>query len=168
MVKLFVSVVMGSDSDMETMREASAVLGKFGVAYELRILSAHRSPNLLSRYVRESEKRGVAVFIAGAGGAAALPGAVAALTSRPVLGVPIPSSSLHGLDSLLAIAQMPAGTPAAAFAIGAAGARNAAIMAVEILALFSPHLAAALRKFKSDQERAVGAKDAKARRERRK
>ena len=164
MDKPVVSIVMGSDSDMDLMRESAAVLAKFGVAHELRVISAHRSPGLLTRYVKEGERSGVRVFIAGAGAAAALPGAVAALSTRPVLGVPLPSSHLQGLDSLLAIAQMPGGTPAAAMAIGAAGARNAAIMAVQILALGNRKLATALKVFKKDQERQVAAKDILARR----
>jgi len=163
--KPVVSIVMGSDSDLETMKEAAGILEKFGVSYELRVLSAHRSPNLLARYVRASERAGVRVFIAGAGAAAALPGAVAALTTRPVLGVPLPSSHLQGLDALLAIAQMPAGTPAAAFAIGVAGAKNAAVMAVEILALSNRRLAGQVARFKSWQEREIGKKDARVRRQ---
>ena len=164
MNKPVVSIVMGSDSDMDIMRESDAILAKFGVPHELRVISAHRSPGMLARHVRESERDGVLVFIAGAGAAAALPGAVAALSTRPVLGVPLPSSHLQGLDSLLAIAQMPSGTPAAALAIGAAGARNAAILAVQILALSNRKLAAALKKFKKEQERAVMAMDRLARR----
>ena len=164
MNKPLVSIVMGSESDLDTMKESAAILAKFGVPHELRALSAHRSPNLLARYVRESERRGVRVFIAGAGAAAALPGSVAALTTRPVLGVPLPSSHLHGLDALLAIAQLPAGTPAAALAIGVAGAKNAALLAIQILALSDRQLAAKLAKFKTWQEREIGKKDAKVRR----
>lgn len=163
MRKPVVSIVMGSDSDLETMRECAKVLGKFGVPCELRVLSAHRSPNLLARYVRAAERGGVRVFIAGAGAAAALPGSVAALTTRPVLGVPLPSSHLQGLDALLAIAQMPAGTPAATLAIGSAGAKNAAYLAVQILALSDRPLAAKLAQFKASQEREIGKKDAKVR-----
>lgn len=158
-----VSIVMGSDSDLEVMQEAAKVLDAFAVAHELRILSAHRSPNLMSRYVRDGERGGVKVFIAGAGAAAALPGAVAALTTRPVLGVPLASSHLQGLDALLAIAQLPSGTPAATLAIGAAGAKNAALLAVQILSLGDARLAAKLRKFKTDQEAAIGRKDRKVR-----
>jgi len=158
-----VSIVMGSDSDLETMKEAATILKKFGVAYEVRVLSAHRSPNLMTAYVQEAERTGVKVFIAGAGAAAALPGAVAALTSRPVLGVPLPSSHLQGLDALLAIAQLPAGTPAATLAIGVPGARNAAYLAVQILGVADEKLHAAYAAFKVEQERAIGAKDADAR-----
>ena len=155
-----VSIVMGSDSDLETMKESAAILKKFGVAHEVRVLSAHRSPNLMADYVKEAERAGVKVFIAGAGAAAALPGAVAALTSRPVLGVPLPSSHLQGLDALLAIAQLPAGTPAATLAIGVPGARNAAYLAVQILGVADTALHAAYAAFKAEQERVIGARDA--------
>jgi len=158
-----VSIVMGSDSDLDIMQEGAGILKTFGVPHEIRVLSAHRSPNLLTRYVRQSERNGVKVFIAGAGGAAALPGAVAALTTRPVLGVPIASSHLQGLDSLLAIAQLPAGVPAATLAIGSAGSRNAALLAVQILALGDARLAAKLKQFKADQEAAIGRKDSRVR-----
>lgn len=161
MSRPIISVVMGSDSDLETMRETSSILKKFGVPHELRVISAHRSPNHLARYVRQSEQAGIRIFIAGAGAAAALPGAVASLTVRPVLGVPLPSSHLNGLDALLAIAQMPAGTPAASLAIGTAGARNAAILAVQILALSNPRLTARLTRFKQEQEKALIQKDAR-------
>lgn len=164
MKKPVVSIVMGSDSDMDIMRETAGILARFGVPHELRIVSAHRSPRLLARYVRRSERAGVRIFIAGAGAAAALPGAVAALTTRPVLGVPIPSSHLQGLDSLLAIAQMPAGAPVAALAIGAGGARNAAILAVQIMALGDGKLARSLTDYKKKMERDIEAKDLKARR----
>lgn len=155
-----VSIVMGSESDLETMKESAAILKKFGVSHEVRVLSAHRSPNLMTDYVKAGERDGVKVFIAGAGAAAALPGAVAALTTRPVLGVPIPSSHLQGLDALLAIAQLPAGTPAATLAIGVPGARNAAYLALQILAVSDEKLHAALATFKAEQERAIGANDA--------
>ncbi len=148
------------------MQESAAVLTSFGVPHELRIVSAHRSPNLMLRYVRKSERRGVRVFIAGAGAAAALPGAVAALTIRPVLGVPLPSSHLKGIDALLAIAQLPGGTPAATLAIGAAGARNAGLLAVQILGVGNARLAAAYKRFKADQESGVARKDAKLRKTR--
>lgn len=158
-----VSIVMGSDSDLEVMRESAKILKSFGIAHELRVLSAHRSPNLVTRYVKAAEQNGVKVFIAGAGAAAALPGSVAALTIRPVLGVPLASSHLQGLDALLAIAQLPAGTPAGTLAIGVAGAKNAAHLAIEILALADAKLAAAYRSFKAAQERAIGKKDAQVR-----
>ena len=165
MTDIQVGILVGSASDLPTIEKAGVILEKFGVAHELRVLSAHRSANLLARYVRAGEKAGVRVFIAGAGAAAALPGAVAALTTRPVLGVPLPSSHLNGLDALLAIAQMPAGTPVGALAIGTAGSRNAALLAVQILALSDGRLAAALRRHKADQEAAVGKKDAKVRKQ---
>ncbi len=154
-----VSIVMGSDSDLETMLEAANALKSFGVPYEVRVLSAHRSPNLMAKWVGEAEAGGTRVFIAGAGAAAALPGAVAALTPRPVIGVPIPSSHLQGLDALLAIAQLPPGTPAATVAIGKGGARNAGLLAVQILAVADEALAAKFLAFKRDQEAAVGRKD---------
>jgi 5-(carboxyamino)imidazole ribonucleotide mutase len=158
-----VSIVMGSESDLEVMREAAKILGRFGIAHEVRVLSAHRSPNLVTAYVRKAEREGVKVFIAGAGAAAALPGAVAALTIRPVLGVPLATSHLQGLDALLAIAQLPAGTPAGALAIGIPGARNAAHLAVEILGVSDAKLAGRYRAFKVEQERAIGRTDAKVR-----
>ncbi len=158
--KPVVSIVMGSESDLDVMRESAKILKQFGIAHELRVLSAHRAPNLMTAYVKASERNGVKVFIAGAGAAAALPGAVAALTIRPVLGVPLASSHLQGLDALLAIAQLPAGTPAGTLAIGTAGARNAAHLAVEILALADGKLANTYRAFKTAQERAIGKKDA--------
>jgi 5-(carboxyamino)imidazole ribonucleotide mutase len=163
MPKPVVSVVMGSESDMELMKETSSVLGSFGIPHELRVLSAHRSPRLLARYVRQAERGGVKVFVAGAGAAAALPGAVAALTTRPVLGVPIPSSELKGIDSLLAIAQMPAGIPVATLAIGRAGARNAGHLAAGILALSDSRLAGVLVRYRAGQERSIGKKDAQVR-----
>lgn len=163
MAKNFVSIIMGSDSDMDVMKEASSTLAKFGVAHELRIASAHRSPRFVERCIREAERRGAAVFIAGAGSAAALPGAIAALTTRPVLGVPIASSSLQGLDSLLSMSQMPGGVPVGTMAIGTAGARNAGTMAVEILALSDQRLAVALRIQRGETEKAIVRKDRQAR-----
>jgi phosphoribosylaminoimidazole carboxylase PurE protein len=159
----FVSIVMGSDSDAEIMKETSGVLAKFGIAHELRVASAHRSPKFLEKCVRDAEKRGASVFVAGAGAAAALPGAIAALTARPVLGVPIASSELKGLDALLSIAQMPAGVPVGAMAIGKAGARNAGMLAVQILALNDTKLAGNLAKHRTDQEKGVIKKDAQLR-----
>jgi len=159
----FVSIVMGSDSDAEIMKETSAVLAKFGIAHELRVASAHRSPKFLEKCVRDAEKRGTSVFVAGAGAAAALPGAIAALTARPVLGVPIASSELKGLDALLSIAQMPAGVPVGAMAIGKSGARNAGMLAVQILALNDTRLAASLSRHRTDQEKGVMKKDAQLR-----
>ncbi|MDA7864383.1 5-(carboxyamino)imidazole ribonucleotide mutase, partial [Akkermansiaceae bacterium] len=125
---------MGSDSDWPTMVKATEVLEKFGVAYEARVVSAHRTPELLVEYSKSAKERGLKVIIAGAGGAAHLPGMVAAMTTLPVLGVPVRSKALSGMDSLLSIVQMPAGIPVATFAIGEAGAGNAGLSAVSILA----------------------------------
>ena len=142
---------MGSKSDWETMRHAGETLARFGVASESRVLSAHRSPDALADYVRTAEDRGVEVLIAGAGGAAHLAGAVAANTVLPVLGVPIDSSALKGLDALLATVQMPAGVPVATFAIGKAGVVNAALQAVAILAGSRPDLKEKLKTYRREQ-----------------
>ena len=136
-----VSIVMGSDSDMEVMREAAKALDDFGIAYEMDITSAHRSPARTGEFARQAAGRGIKVIIAGAGGAAHLAGVIAAETTLPVIGVPMPSSSLQGLDALLATVQMPAGIPVATLAIGKAGATNAGILAAQILALSDPALA---------------------------
>src|SRR4051812_32748831 len=141
MSKALVSIVMGSDSDLEIMREAGRMLDEFGVAYEIDIASAHRSPARTSQFAREAAARGVRVIIAGAGGAAHLAGVIAAESTLPVIGVPIPSTSLAGLDSLLSIVQMPAGIPVATVAIGKPGAANAGILAVQMLALSDAALA---------------------------
>ncbi len=135
MSKPLVSIVMGSDSDLDIMREAGKALDDFGIAYEMDVTSAHRSPDRTAEYARGAAGRGVRVIIAGAGGAAHLAGVIAAHTSLPVIGVPIPSTSLNGLDSLLATVQMPAGIPVATVAIGKPGATNAGILAAQILAL---------------------------------
>jgi 5-(carboxyamino)imidazole ribonucleotide mutase len=142
-MKPVVAIIMGSDSDLPIMQEAAAVLKSSGIAFELNVFSAHRTPDLLRRYLAQAERRGVEVFIAGAGGAAHLPGVIAAHTTRPVIGVPI-DSALKGVDSLLSIVQMPKGIPVATVAIGKAGAANAAIFAIEILRLKYPELAAKL------------------------
>src|SRR6202022_1811415 len=136
-----VSIVMGSDSDLDIMRGASGALEEFGIAYEMDVTSAHRSPERTSEYARKAAARGIRVIIAGAGGAAHLAGVIAAHTSLPVIGVPIPSTSLQGMDSLLATVQMPAGIPVATVAIGKPGATNAGILAAQILALSSVPLA---------------------------
>ena len=149
-----VAIVMGSLSDWETLAHASQALDEFGVAHDVRVLSAHRTPDELVAYVESAERGGVEVFIAGAGGAAALPGAVAAKTTRPVLGVPI-ESKLNGLDSLLSMVQMPAGVPVGTLAIGRAGAVNAALLAVSILALGRPELHEALRRHRATQAQKV-------------
>jgi len=137
MSKALVSIVMGSDSDLEIMREAAKALEDFGIAYEIDVTSAHRSPERTAEFARKAAGRGVRVIIAGAGGAAHLAGVIAAHTSVPVIGVPIPSTSLNGLDSLLATVQMPAGIPVATVAIGKPGATNAGILAAQILGLSS-------------------------------
>ncbi|HVF48528.1 MAG TPA: 5-(carboxyamino)imidazole ribonucleotide mutase [Pyrinomonadaceae bacterium] len=146
---------MGSTSDWETMRRASEVLTQFEVAHECRVVSAHRTPALMSEFATDAEARGLEVIIAGAGGAAHLPGMVAAQTLLPVLGVPVKSRALKGLDSLLSIVQMPAGVPVGTLAIGEAGAANAALLAVAILANTRPELRARLRAFRAEQEQKV-------------
>ena len=141
MSKPLVSIVMGSDSDLDIMREAAKALEDFGIAYEIDVTSAHRSPDRTGEYARKAASRGVRVIIAGAGGAAHLAGVIAAHTTLPVIGVPIPSTALNGLDSLLATVQMPAGIPVATVAIGKAGATNAGILAAQILGLSSATIA---------------------------
>jgi 5-(carboxyamino)imidazole ribonucleotide mutase len=137
---VLVSILMGSKSDLEVMQPARDALNDLGVPHEVRVLSAHRTPDALFAYVADAESRGVEVFIAGAGGAAHLPGVVAAKTTLPVLGVPIPSGHLLGLDALLAIVQMPKGIPVATFAVGKAGAGNAGLFAVTLVAAKRPEL----------------------------
>jgi 5-(carboxyamino)imidazole ribonucleotide mutase len=154
-MKPLVGIIMGSQSDWETMRCAAEVLEKLGVAHEVRVVSAHRTPDLLFEYASTARTRGLEVIIAGAGGAAHLPGMTASKTSLPVLGVPVQSKTLNGLDSLLSIVQMPAGVPVATFAIGAAGAKNAALFACSILAHRYPAVGNALDKFRSEQTDAV-------------
>ena len=146
-----VGVVMGSDSDWPTMQAAAAVLAEFGVAHETRIVSAHRTPDLLFEYAASARARGLRAIIAGAGGAAHLPGMLAAKTTVPVLGVPVQSKALNGLDSLLSIVQMPGGIPVATFAIGEAGARNAGLFAVSLLAGPDAALAERLQWFRERQ-----------------
>jgi len=150
-----VGVVMGSRSDWETMAHAVEVLAELGVPHEVRVVSAHRTPDLLFRYAEEAPGRGIEVIIAGAGGAAHLPGMLAAKTRLPVLGVPVQSKALNGMDSLLSIAQMPAGIPVGTLAIGRAGAVNAGLFAAAVLALHDPALAAALDAFRAKQTQAV-------------
>jgi 5-(carboxyamino)imidazole ribonucleotide mutase len=142
-----VGVIMGSRSDWETMRHACAVLDDLGIDHETRVVSAHRTPDLLFSYAQEADGRGIEVIIAGAGGAAHLPGMTAAKTSLPVIGVPVKSSSLSGLDSLLSIVQMPGGVPVATMAIGKAGAVNAAMFAARILGTTRPEIRSALDSF---------------------
>src|SRR5581483_2678017 len=141
MANPLVSIVMGSDSDLEIMREAARALDDFGIAHEIDIASAHRSPARTAKFAREAAARGIRVIIAGAGGAAHLAGVIAAESTLPVIGVPIPSTSLQGLDSLLSIVQMPAGLPVATVAIGKAGAYNAGVLAAQMLALSDAALA---------------------------
>jgi 5-(carboxyamino)imidazole ribonucleotide mutase len=149
--KSLVAVIMGSKSDWETMRHADEILTRFDVPHECRIVSAHRTPGLMAEFAAGAESRGVEVIIAGAGGAAHLPGMVAAQTLIPVLGVPVESHALKGMDSLLSIAQMPGGIPVGTLAIGKAGAINAALLAVAILANTRPELREKLRKFREEQ-----------------
>ena len=145
--KSLVGIVMGSDSDWPTMKAADDVCAEFGVPREVRVMSAHRTPDDVAKYARAAAKRGLRVLIAGAGGAAHLPGVIAASTTLPVIGVPIGTRALKGLDSLLSIAQMPSGVPVATVSID--GAKNAGLLAVEILALGSPTLQGRLAKFKT-------------------
>jgi phosphoribosylaminoimidazole carboxylase PurE protein len=156
-----VSIVMGSDSDLDTMREAAKILEEFGIEYEIDVSSAHRSPERTSAYARKAAGRGIRVIIAGAGGAAHLAGVMAAHTSLPVIGVPIPSTSLHGMDSLLATVQMPAGIPVATVAIGKPGAANAGILAAQILALSSDTLGRKLAAYKEKLVHSVEEKSRK-------
>jgi 5-(carboxyamino)imidazole ribonucleotide mutase len=150
-----VAVIMGSKSDWETMRAASEMLTELGVAHECRVISAHRTPELMAEFAAGAEARGIEVIIAGAGGAAHLPGMTAAHTTLPVLGVPIESRVLKGIDSLLSIVQMPAGIPVGTLAIGTAGAKNAALLAVSILAIKRVRLRHTLKTFRADQTRKV-------------
>jgi 5-(carboxyamino)imidazole ribonucleotide mutase len=150
-----VAVIMGSKSDWETMRAASEILKEFGVAHECRVISAHRTPELMAEFAAGAEARGIEVIIAGAGGAAHLPGMTAAHTTLPVLGVPVETKSLKGLDSLLSIVQMPGGVPVATLAIGTAGAKNAGLLAVSILARKRARLRTALKAFRAEQTRKV-------------
>ncbi|MBA3830531.1 MAG: 5-(carboxyamino)imidazole ribonucleotide mutase [Chthoniobacterales bacterium] len=150
-----ISVVMGSASDWETMRHCVEWLNQFGVPNEHRIVSAHRTPELMAKFASEAAERGVQIIIAGAGGAAHLPGMIAAQTWLPVLGVPVESRALKGLDSLLSIAQMPAGVAVATLAIGAAGAKNAALLGASILGLHEPKIRVAVEKFRARQTKTV-------------
>lgn len=150
-----VGVVMGSRSDWETMTHAADVLQDLGVPHEVRVVSAHRTPDLLFQYAEQAVSRGVQVIIAGAGGAAHLPGMLAAKTRLPVFGVPVQSKALNGMDSLLSIAQMPAGIPVGTLAIGRAGACNAALLAASVLALHDPAIAKALEAYRARQTQTV-------------
>ena len=150
-----IGIIMGSQSDWPTMRHAAAVLDEQGIAYETRIVSAHRTPERLYAYAREAEGRGLKVIVAGAGGAAHLPGMAASLTNLPVLGVPVKTSSLSGLDSLLSIVQMPAGVPVGTLAVGHAGATNAGLLAAQILALADKAVATRLADWRRARTDAV-------------
>ncbi len=150
-----VGIIMGSRSDWDTMRHASETLEALGVSFETRVVSAHRTPDLLFEHAENEADRGIKVIIAGAGGAAHLPGMTAAKTRLPVLGVPVQSKALNGMDSLLSIAQMPAGIPVGSMAIGKAGATNAALLAAAILATTNPDVATALEEFRQDQTEKV-------------
>ena len=161
MGKPLVSILMGSDSDLSVMEEASKVLEKFGIGHEVVVSSAHRSPERTRKYAVGASKRGIKILIAGAGAAAHLAGVVAAETTLPVIGVPIGSSALNGLDALLSTAQMPGGVSVAGMAIGKAGAKNAGILAIQILALNDKNLHKKLLKFKKDQAKAVEQKSRK-------
>jgi 5-(carboxyamino)imidazole ribonucleotide mutase len=150
-----VGIIMGSRSDWETLRPAAELLTEFGVGHECRVVSAHRTPKWMVEYAQTAEQRGLMVLIAGAGGAAHLPGMVASLTVLPVLGVPVQSKSLQGLDTLLSIVQMPAGVPVGTLAIGEAGAKNAALLAIRILANSRPELRQKLHEFQQRREAEV-------------
>ncbi len=161
-MKPAVGIIMGSQSDWPTMQRAAEILEALGVPHETRIVSAHRTPTRLYRYARTAQRRGLKVIIAGAGGAAHLPGMTASMTNLPVLGVPIESRALKGLDSLLSIAQMPAGIPVGTLAIGESGAVNAALLAAAILALDDRRIAGALAKWRRGRTAAVGRSPVKA------
>ncbi len=150
-----VGIIMGSTSDWETMRHAAEMLERLGVPYEKKVVSAHRTPDLLYAYAKAAEERGLQVIIAGAGGAAHLPGMTASMTLLPVLGVPVETKALKGIDSLLSIAQMPGGIPVGTLAIGRAGAINAALLAAEILGSAHPHIREAVRAFRAEQTKTV-------------
>jgi len=157
MKPVLVGVLMGSSSDWDTMQHASQILQDFGISFEAKVVSAHRMPDDMFAYAQSAQARGLRVIIAGAGGAAHLPGMLAAKTTVPVLGVPVPSKHLQGVDSLHSIVQMPKGVPVATFAIGAAGAANAALFAVAMLAHGNPALQSALEAFRSQQTEAARA-----------
>ena len=161
MSKVLVSIVMGSDSDLDIMREAAKSLDEFGIAYEMDVTSAHRSPERTAEYAKNAAGRGVRVIIAGAGGAAHLAGVIAAHTTLPVIGVPIPSTSLNGMDSLLATVQMPAGIPVATVAIGKPGATNAGLLAAQIIGLSTADIATKLEGHKEKLAKGVEEKSRK-------
>lgn len=160
---MHVAVVMGSDSDLPVMKKAFAVLDDFGVSYDAALASAHRTPEKLSRFVADEEKKGASVFIAGAGMAAALPGVVASLTTKPVVGIPLSGAKLDGMDALLSIVQMPSGMPVATVAID--GAKNAALLAIQMGALSDEGLVAKYRTYREDMARSIYEKDEKLQKE---
>ena len=157
--KPVIGIVMGSDSDFPIMEETVKALKSFDIPHEVRVISAHRAPAQVMEYARTAEKRGLKVIIAGAGGAAHLAGIIAAETTWPVIGVPIESSPLHGIDALLSTAQMPGGVPVATMAVGKAGAKNAAIFSAQILSIYDGEINVKLKKFKASLEQEVTAKD---------
>ncbi len=150
-----IAIIMGSTSDWETMQHAAIMLDTLGVAYETKVISAHRTPQRLYEFATNAQENGIKVIIAGAGGAAHLPGMTASMTNQPVLGVPVESAALKGMDSLLSIVQMPAGVPVGTLAIGKAGATNAAVLAASILALSNEKLAKTLATWRSEQTKSV-------------
>ena len=150
-----IGIIMGSQSDWETMKNAADILDTLGVSYETKIISAHRTPDRMADYAKTARERGLKVIIAGAGGAAHLPGMVASMTTLPVLGVPVKSKALKGMDSLLSIVQMPAGVPVGTLAIGEAGAKNAALLAASVLGTYDPDIAASLETFRKEQSESV-------------
>lgn len=154
-MKPVVSVIMGSKSDFETMEHACKIIDEMGIPFEKRVVSAHRTPEFMVEYAKNAAKRGIQVIIAGAGGAAHLPGMVASCTSLPVIGVPVQSKTLNGMDSLLSIVQMPAGVPVATMAIGPAGATNAGLMAVRILALHDDEVLRKLEAYREDISKTI-------------
>ena len=153
--KAIVSIIMGSQSDWSTMKHASKILKSFNIKHEVKIISAHRTPKRMYQFAEESEKKGIKVIIAGAGGAAHLPGMTAAISSIPVLGVPVESKKLKGLDSLLSIAQMPSGVPVGTLAVGEAGAKNAALLAASIIATSDDEIAKNLKNWRKNQTQSV-------------
>ncbi len=163
MTKPLVGIIMGSESDLSVMKEGGAILQSFEIPFEIRVISAHRTPDLAAEYAKKAAGRGIKVIIAGAGAAAHLAGAMAAVTDLPVIGVPISSTPLNGFDALLSTVQMPAGVPVATMSIGVAGARNAALFALRILALKSVPLRKQLAEFKKNQRRKVEEADQRVR-----
>ena len=157
MGNILISIVMGSKSDYETVKETVKILEDFGIEYEKQVVSAHRTPEDMVTYAKNAQKRGIQVIIAAAGGAAHLPGMIASLTDLPVIGIPVKSSALDGLDSLLSIVQMPAGIPVLSVAIGIAGAKNAALASLRILALHDPELCSKLHAYRAEMAAQVRA-----------